>query len=58
MSEDNQLLVAGTEAWLVDGDSVQVGGGEWRDPAYRDFVGLCDATGLWLVSPGDATAVS
>ena len=55
MSDDDELRIAGTEAWLADGDDISVGGGEWHDAGYRDVVELCGATGLWLVSPGAPT---
>ena len=53
---DGKLRITGSASWLSDGDEVQVGGGEWSDAAYEEYVGLCGGTGLWLVSPGDAAS--
>ncbi len=56
MSDDDALQVADSDQWLHAGDQVRLGGGEWHDAVYRDFESVCDATGLWLVSPGDITS--
>ena len=43
---------ANADEWLRDGDTVKVGGGESHVAEWGGALGQCDATDLWLVSPG------